>query len=194
MKTKLFAASAALALAAVAASAASATSAQTVSGTVNVTGSVASKCAVIPGGGSTFTGTIALGELALADGTLDTSLSGATNTSSSFRVNCNTAAPKVTISATRLHTGDATTAPSGYAKDVNYTARVAIDLANATTVNTDYLTDTLPTATTATLTPIANAANNVRVSVVTPHTLPDATQLLVAGSYASTISVTISPT
>jgi hypothetical protein len=50
--------------------------AQTVTGTVNITGNVTKKCHVDTAGGpsSTFGGLVALGELAVADGTMATDL------------------------------------------------------------------------------------------------------------------------
>ena len=61
------------ALAAGSVMAASPALAQTASGTVNVSGTVASKCSAI----TPISGTIALGELALANGTVDSAFSGA---------------------------------------------------------------------------------------------------------------------
>ena len=47
--------------------------AQTVSGNVAITGTVSNKCSVLPSGGSTFSDSRDLGELAKVDGTLESS-------------------------------------------------------------------------------------------------------------------------
>lgn len=171
--------------------------AQTVSGTVNVTGSVATKCVVISGGsGGSFSGSIPLGELAGADGTLSAGLAGSVAAtpagSTQFRVNCNSAAPKVTLSATRL--SNAASAVAGYTSDIDYTAGLDVALAVGGPQAVSYVTAAaLPAATNATLTSsIANAPNNLTVKVYALNTAASA--LLTAGNYASVISVTISPT
>lgn len=168
-----------------------------VEGTVNVTGHVTSKCVVIPGAGSTFTDTIALGELADDDGTLKAGLAGSTAASpagsSTFRVNCNAATPTVTVSATRLD-NDVAGAPTGYADVIDYTATVDADLAGGSTEATAYTTAAvLPAATVNPLADrLANAAGNIRVKV---HGLSTASgALLTAGDYDSVVSVTIAPT
>ena len=172
--------------------------AQTVSGTVNVTGSVAAKCVVITGGsGGTFSGSIPLGELAQADGTLSTTLSGSTNASpggsTQFRVNCNTAAPKVTLSSTRLSLTPSAAAPSGYTGDIDYTAALDAALSNSTTQTVSYVTAAaLPAATVQSLsTSLANSAGNLTVKAYALNTASGA--LLMAGNYQSTISITIEP-
>lgn len=172
--------------------------AQTVTGTVNVTGSVAAKCVVITGGsGGTFSGSIPLGELAQADGTLSTTLSGSTNASpggsTQFRVNCNSAAPKVTLSSTRLALTPSASAPTGYTGVIDYTAALDAALANSTTQTVSYVTAAaLPAATVQNLsTSLANSAGNLTVKAYALNTASGA--LLMAGNYASTISITIEP-
>jgi hypothetical protein len=172
--------------------------AQTVTGTVNVTGSVAAKCVVITGaGGSTFTGSIPLGELAGTDGTLASTLSGSTNAlpagSTQFRVNCNSAAPKVTLSATRLALAPTATAPIGYANVIDYTAGLDAALASGGTQTVSYVTATaLPAPTVQALSDsFANAANNLTIKAHSLNTA--AAALLMAGNYSSVISVTIEP-
>lgn len=188
---------AAIALGAFAAGPAFAVPAGDVTGTVVVTGSVASKCVVIPGSGGTFSDTIALGELAGDDGALKSTLSGSTAGSpagsASFRVNCNAALPTVTVSADRLDNGVAG-ASSGYTDVVDYTAAVDADLAGGSTEATAYTTAaSLPSATVNPLADrLANAAANIRVKVYGLTT--DSGALLTAGSYDSTVSVTIAPT
>jgi len=172
--------------------------AQTVSGTVNVTGSVSARCVVITGaGGGTFTGSIPLGELAGTDGTLSSTLAGSTNASpggsTQFRVNCNSAAPKVTLSATRLALSPTVTAPAGYANVIDYTADLDASLASGSTQTVSYVTAAaLPAPTVQTLSDsFANTANNLAIKA---HSLSTAASaLLMAGNYSSVISVTIEP-
>jgi hypothetical protein len=172
--------------------------AQTVTGTVNVTGSVAARCVVIAGGsGSSFSGSIPLGELAGTDGTLSSTLAGSTNASpggsTQFRVNCNSAAPKVTLSSTRLALSPTVTAPTGYANVIDYTAALDANLANGSTQTVSYVTAAaLPAATVQSLSDsLANSANNLTVKAYALNTASGA--LLMAGNYASVISITIEP-
>lgn len=178
--------------------AAPAAMAQTVTGTVNVTGSVAAKCVVITGGsGSSFSGSIPLGELAGTDGTLSSTLAGSTNASpggsTQFRVNCNSAAPKVTLSSTRLALTPTATAPTGYANVIDYTAALDAALANGSTQTVSYVTAAaLPAATVQSLSDsLANSANNLTVKAYALNTASGA--LLMAGNYSSVISITIEP-
>ena len=65
--------------------------AQDTTGTVNITGSVAPKCLVVPGAGSTFDRTVALGELAGTDGKLRPNLEADFNAAAvTARVVCTT--------------------------------------------------------------------------------------------------------
>ncbi|CAN7472137.1 hypothetical protein [Caulobacter sp. LjRoot300] len=178
--------------------AAPAAMAQTVTGTVNVTGSVAARCVVITGGsGGSFSGSIPLGELAGTDGTLSTTLAGSTNAapggSTQFRVNCNSAAPKVTLSSTRLALSPTATAPTGYANVIDYTAALDASLASGSTQTVSYVTAAaLPAATVQALSDsLANAANNLTVKAYALNTASGA--LLMAGNYSSVISITIEP-
>jgi hypothetical protein len=172
--------------------------AQTVTGTVNVTGSVAARCVVITGGsGSSFSGSIPLGELAGTDGTLSSTLAGSTNASpggsTQFRINCNSAAPKVTLSSTRLALDPTATAPAGYANVIDYTAALDAALANGSTQTVSYVTAAaLPAATVQSLSDsLANSANNLTVKAYALNTASGA--LLMAGNYSSVISITIEP-
>jgi hypothetical protein len=176
----------------------SAAMAQTVTGTVNVTGSVAAKCVVITGGsGGSFSGSIPLGELAGTDGTLSSTLAGSTNASpggsTQFRVNCNSAAPKVTLSSTRLALTPTATAPTGYANVIDYTAALDASLASGSTQTVSYVTAAaLPAATVQSLSSsLANTANNLTVKAYALNTASGA--LLMAGNYSSVISITIEP-
>lgn len=174
-----------------------------VSGSVNVTGNVTAKCTVTaPTAGSTFGGTIPLGELDDASsGKISSSLTGSTISGASltFTVVCNTAKPTVTLSATPL--GDGVTAPSTYTSTVDYTAQ--LDMTETTGSDTfKYATYGTPSATTGTLTnPLSGTTGNVVVSVNSLETDGGSnTSILTAGSYGSAaggtggvISITIAP-
>lgn len=118
-----------IALIALAASAAIATpaAAQNVSGTITLTGSVAPKCIVVPGGGSTIFGQIVgFGELAQGDGTLRAGLATEFNTLAiSARVVCTSAAPTISVDATALQTAAPTSA--GYDNSIDFLATVKVD-------------------------------------------------------------------
>lgn len=175
--------------------------AQSVSGTINVTGSVATKCQVIPvvGDGSSFTGLIALGELADSDGTLKDTLQSTTSGSPAgsvqVRVNCSGSTANLSLSSTRLSDNNVATPPTGYSDDINYTSRLSVNLATGGPTVLTYDSTSLPAASTGSTTaPLANAANNVTVSMYNLHAEGGDTDLLVASTlYASTISVLITP-
>ncbi len=166
--------------------------AQTASGTVAVTGTVAGKCTAAPA----ITGTITLGELANSGGTI---ISGFTNNtgglSRSFNVVCTGANASITVSSNNLtNSADATTA-NGYTGTVHYTSTLTAQKAgggaDASAVYTS--ADVLPAATTTSLADrLKNGLNNVTVTV-SNGTTTNATDLLKAGSYGSTISITVSP-
>jgi hypothetical protein len=181
--------------------------AQTVTGTVNVTGSVANKCSVVqPGGASsaTFSGTIALGALDDPDGTLRDNLIASTTAAPAdglhvtTRVVCNTSAPVVTISATAMQiSGGTLDGTTGYSDTINYTAQVEVDEVGATSefrrVNT-LSGPVAPGATGALAASISpSAADNVDVSVYALASEGANTNVLAAGSYLGVVTVTISP-
>lgn len=180
-----------------------------VTGTVDVTGTVSNRCSVVlPGGASsaTFTGTIALGALDDADGTLrdnlQSSASGtpADNLHVLTRVVCNTAAPVVTISATAMQQGGTLDGTTGYSDTINYTAQVGVTDTASVVQYRRYATLTgLPpagsVATGAMTLPISAApGNNVDVSVFNMHAEGADTNILAAGSYLGVVTVTINPT
>jgi len=169
----------------------SAAFAQQATGTINLTGTVTGRCSVV-GGGQAFSETINLGELAGGDGRLRAALTDASpDAIRSFSLVCTSATPRVELSATRLSTG--TTAPTGYANNIDYTAQVAVLQASGTPPQITYTTaSSLPAPTNVQLTaPLANTADNVTIRVYSFGT--EAGALLVAGSYSSVIHVTISP-
>ena len=90
--------------------------AQNVTGTVNITGSVAPKCLVVPGDGSTFGTTVALGELADTTGKMRTNLAASFNASAGLTARVG--ADPITA-ATALGGG-------GYDNSIDFTASVAV--------------------------------------------------------------------
>lgn len=158
-------------------------------GSVGVTGSVAAKCT-----SASFSDTIVLNELAATNGTLDTSLPNNTGLTKSFKISCTSARPTVLVSATRLQNGTAGSS-TGYTDVVDYTATAVATLADTSTSPTAYTTAAvLPGATSNHLTDrLANTATNLAVTLSAAHTTP-ATNILTAGSYSGTISITVQPT
>ena len=111
--------------------------AQETTGTINLTGTVAGQCSVT-GGGQSFSETINLGELSGNDGRLRTDLTDASpDAERNFSVVCTSATPRVRLSATRLATG--TTAPTGYANNIDFTAQVAVLQASGTPPSITYI-------------------------------------------------------
>ena len=180
--------------------------AQSVTGTVNVTGTVGGRCSVVaPGGGTevqTFSGAIDLQRLDAADGTLRSTLAASTGASPAdslsvgTRVMCNTANPTVGIIATPLNTGGATLPGAGYSNDINYTAQVKVNTASGVSKTVSYSTLVGGAAATAQLGEriAGGTANNVAVSVFGLSAKGGATSLLAEGKYTSVVTVTINPT
>lgn len=168
--------------------------AQSTTGTINLTGSVAPKCAIAGAqNGSTFSGSIGLGELAGQNGQLSSTLTGSTvaGASQSFQVICNSATPTVKLSASPL-TGDAAgAAPSGYSKVVNYTATVDVVQSSGSFPQLSQPSNNTQ-ASQALTAPLANAANNVTVGANSFNTTSGA--ILMSGAYAGVITVEIAPT
>lgn len=186
-------------LASVAALALSLTAAQAdpvVNGTVNVDGYVTASCTVTSSvGAGGLWGTINLGELdEPTTGLLKSSLGGSTAQGNTVQVTvvCNSANPTIGLTATRLTDGVSTTGLTGYTSTVDYTAQVDVAKATTGTFTTTYLTGSstqLPSVNAPVGAPLATTANNVTVSV---NSLT-ASGVLTAGSYTSTISITITP-
>jgi hypothetical protein len=179
------------ALAASAAFIATPAAAQTVTGTITMTGSVAAKCFVMPGSGSTFSDSVNLGELAQADGTLRSSASLATDFDAGvddFQVLCTTANPEVTVTANPL--ASATLAPSGYDNSIDYVARAQFSLVSGgpTTVSDP------TTAGSTGPTPLGGRLNGTGTNVhITADTFSATGVLVAATDYSGTIVVLIAP-
>lgn len=174
----------------------------TLTGEVDITGSVAAKCTVVTAGtnpeGKDFGSTIALGELAGTDGTLKTALFGTTSGSpaggiQNFRVNCTGAGNAISLKADPIVA--ATSAPSGYANTVNFTAEAdyAVVGESSPVVQSHTSDSTTTSASFPAGVRLANASNNVQIQVYALAT-PNAGDILVADpSYLGHVTVTISP-
>lgn len=173
--------------------------AQSVNGTVGVTGTVAARCAVTSGGsGSTFGGTIALGELTQTSGILRTDLQGATPVNGAtldFTVNCNGNDADVTLTATSMDAGLGVPA-NGFSSTLDYTAELDMAVAGGPTKVFTYATaSNTETGGTTLGGALAAQANNVVVSAYSFATKGGNTDMLRASNnYAGQINVTITPT
>jgi hypothetical protein len=159
------------------------------SGSVDVSGSVAARCSAV----TPLSGSITLGELAKADGTIDTAFSGNTGgLSRNFTVKCNGANPKVSVEAKPLVNAAATTTATGYTNTVHYTATVAAMSAKGG--NVTIADQSLTTG--ATSAPIndrlAAVTNNIALTVGAGAT-SDSAAILDAGTYAGKVEITIAP-
>lgn len=169
-------------------------------GTLTVTGNVASKCTVISGG---TTGSLAFGsnfggatELSDSSGHLISNFGAFTSSGTGdFQINCNKANPSITLAATSMTTSAA--APTGYANTISYKAFAdiaAISAANATstvTRSTDSGASTGPTGLGNGLY-VQNTSNNVVIRANSFSTTAPS-DVLVAGAYSGTITVTLTP-
>ena len=181
-----------------------------VTGSVDVTGTVAGRCSVVPagsGGPGAFTGTINLNTLDESDGTLRGNLESSTSAAPAdaqhvtTRVVCNTAAPTVAVSATAMQvSGGTLDGTTGYADTINYTAQVEVDLVGGTSefraINTGSGAVPLVASTGALGARIANTsggAANVDVSVYNLHAESADANILAAGTYNGVITVSIQP-
>lgn len=159
-------------------------------GSVDVTGTVAARCSAV----TPITGSITLGELAKADGTVDPSFAGNTGgLSRNFTVRCNGANPKITVDAKPLVNAAATNSPNGYTNTVHYTATlVATGAKGGTTPVADQsLTSGATSAQVGDR--LAATSNNVTLTVGSGMTA-DSAAILDAGTYAGKVEVTIAPT
>lgn len=174
--------------------------AQNATGTVIINGSVANKCAVVSGTGTSadWGTTVNLGELSQSNGTLrstgsltsdfTTVAAGAQNA----HVVCTTTNPSITVNADPLvNTGSVPASGSGYTNTVHFQADVTVDkVGSAQTYVND--TNTATTGPTALGARLAAAGPNVRIATSNWRTLGTDAQL-VAGSYQGQIVVTITP-
>ncbi|TMJ11573.1 MAG: hypothetical protein E6G94_15645 [Alphaproteobacteria bacterium] len=180
---------------------ASPAAAQTATGVVNITGNVDSKCIVIapgtPTGGNAFGGTVSLGNLAQANGTLESTATlesrfaaaGAANLE--YRVVCTAASTKISVDADPITTAAAST--TGYSNTVQYQANVAVLLANSTP--TPLVNDSLAVAATETTYPdrLKASVNNIIVTASNFRSAA-ATDVMLAGAYTGKITIIVTPT
>lgn len=181
-----------LALLATAAIASPAMAQTSTTGTINITGTVAAKCFVLPGSGNTFGTTVAMGELSQADGTLKTSATLSSTfgtvggTGLTAQVVCTSANPDVSVLSEPLV--NTALAATGYDNSVDYTADVTFTRVGGTTLVSD--PSAVPAATTATL---ASRLTGTGTNVSVATSGWTASGVLVAGSYAGKITIVIAP-
>lgn len=171
-----------------------------VTGTINITGSVAVKCMVVSGGqaSSTFGTTVALGELAQANGTVEDSTTLATRFNSvggaglSAHVVCTSADATVTVDADPLVSPSGASAPTGYTNTVNYQADVTFTKTTGTTLVSN---DSTAGGSTSSALGGRFAATGSNISVATSNwRTPGTGDLLTSGTdYAGKIVITVSP-
>lgn len=183
-----------IALIALAASAAIATpaiaAAQNVTGTINLTGSVAGRCSIQTSGGSTFADTVAFGELAATNGTLRTGLATQFDTRSASVV-CTTAAPMITVAANALKASTPVTA-TGYADRIDFTASVAVVTTGTSPAPFSNASGVPPVAV-AIGGRLANSANNINITTSNYHTAATNDLLVADPTYTGSVIVTITP-
>ena len=171
--------------------------AQSNTGAVNLTGNVAPRCGVATSGsGALFGQTVALGELATADGTLRAGIdSQFASAVAAVSVLCNTAAPTISVSVSALSAQTTTgLPPAGYANTIAYTATVSLVTTGAAPV---MLSAASGTSTSHTLSVgegrIANSAGNFVLTATAFHTASPADVLVADSSYKASIAITIAP-
>lgn len=167
-----------------------------VTGTVNMTGSVGTRCIVLPNAGNTFGTTVDFGELAQADGTLRTDLATAFGTIGGAgleaRVVCTTPNPTISVDATPLAT--TATADAGYDNSIDFLAHVLVDTTTATDV--EFTNDSSAAAGAAV--PIGgrlanNGGNNISITADNFRTDTAGDLLVASPTYTGQIQVVISP-
>lgn len=159
------------------------------SGTVDVTGTVVAKCTAI----TPITGSITLGELANANGTVNTAFSANTGgLSRQFTIRCNGANPQLSVNAKPLVNAAAAGSPAGYTNTVHYTATLTANAASGTPTSVDDLSSTAGATTALIGNRIAASGNNVTLAISNGVTT-DAAAILDAGSYAGSVDIIISP-
>lgn len=184
-----------LALAGSATALAAPAAAQNVTGTINLSGSVAPKCLVVPGSGDTFSDSVDFGELAASDGTLRTGLASEFGTKS-FRVVCTTGAPTISVDADPLKAQNNPLASpiSGYDDTINYTASVAVTTTSgAAGPFANYSGDPAGADTAIGGRLANNGSNNIDITT-SGYQTSSASDLLVADtSYTGKITIVIKP-
>jgi len=180
-------------------SAASAATLET--GKIVLNGNVPAQCSVVNAGAppaGDFGDTINLGVLSDANGHLKSGLTGGSNQigTETFEVNCTGANNTVTLLASPLATS--APAPAGYANTINYTAESDFAVAGGSPPASSPVkliqASTVATPLSQGLGPgvrLANPGNNITISAYSFNTANTLTDVLVAGAYSGTITVTI---
>jgi len=157
------------------------------SGTVAVNGTVAAKCAAI----APINGTIALGELAKDDGTVDRAFSKATGgLSANFTVRCNGSNPQLSVEARPLVNSASSAVAEGYTNKVHYTAKLAAMTATGGSTSVSDLSLNNGATTGRLGGRLAAVANNVSLTIADGAT-ESTTAILDAGTYNGTVDITI---
>lgn len=195
MNIRYLTASAVLALSALTATQASA---QSVTGTVNVHGTVAPRCGSTFNGDTSFSGTINLGELTASNGAILPGLATSTTNSpagaADFFVGCSSTQFNVTLNATRLINPASVPAPPGSAT-IDYTAEVKIAKAEGGFGFATYTTAaTLPPPSVTLINGAVSAvAGNFQVRVYALHPDNGDASIMLAGAYDGVISILVAP-
>jgi hypothetical protein len=174
--------------------------AQTATGVVNITGNVDSKCIVAtpgnPSGSDSFGGTVALGNLAQANGTMATDLAtrfnGTAAANLNYKVVCTSAKTSVAVDADPIVAATGL-AQTGYANTINYKASVAVTLVGGAGTPVDNDSAAAPTAAVTYNDRLAASGTNISVSASNFRTA-NLTDILVADPvYTGKITIVVSP-
>lgn len=158
-------------------------------GSVELTGTVTDRCTAV----TPIDGSIQLGELSNADGTIDTAFSSAANgLTREFTIRCNGANPNVSVMAVPLVNAAAASPATGYTNTVHYTATVAAMGANGGTSEVADDSQAAGATTSRLGDRLAAEANNVKLTVSNGLT-SNSTALLEAGAYQGRVDITVSP-
>ncbi|HET9428162.1 MAG TPA: hypothetical protein VFO69_07370 [Allosphingosinicella sp.] len=171
---------------------------QSVSGDITITGSVGEKCLVVTGGapsGTSFSGTIALGELSDATGKLRSDVEATFDTAAAalaIQVVCTTSNPQVSVDANAI-TAATATAVTGYDNSIDYQANVTFSLAPSGSKLVSNDSASAAATTDALGGRLASGATNITIDGANFRT-GSATDLLVADpTYTGHILITVAP-
>lgn len=174
--------------------------AQSVTGVVNITGNVDSKCIVATAGspavGNSFGGTVALGDLAQADGTMATDLAARFNstaaTNLNYKIVCTSANTSVSVDADPIVAADGD-AQTGYANTIDYKATVAVTLVGGAGAPVENDSAAAPTAAVTYNDRLAASGTNISVTASDFRTA-NLTDILVADPvYTGKITIVVAP-
>ena len=172
--------------------------AQSVSGQVNIHAFVAPRCGVTYSGDPTFSGTINLGEMSQANGTMLSGLIASSTTSpagvASYFLGCSGSTFTVTLSATRLVNPAAIALPPSSAI-VDYTAEIKVALSVGGFGSAGYTTALpLPAPTSKLISSyVSPIPGNFEVRVFGLMPENGVTSVLIAGNYDSVITILVTP-